>query len=205
MITKRIYLCSGEHIHRTLLFGTRHLILKWPGLKHMKIWMTPHWSHSASTDMQGILSFIFNFVAVYLAALNTSVKGSAFGHCREEMKGTNSSFPLVLFFVFFFPQLFTIHGLHMFSSNRRTWIISAPAQRRHEWQLSALITNHVVLICSLVCGSVQHSPFTSSKFSRLQSVMPDTPPLQGNSTTSGRCALMKAVSIGPAYRKCYAK
>lgn len=84
-------------------------IFRWPGKKHVEISTPLLWSHRVSTDTQEVLSFIFNFVAVYLAALNTWAKSSDFGHCREEMKGTNSVAILQSSFLF---KLCMIHGLH---------------------------------------------------------------------------------------------
>lgn len=85
MPIETIYLCGG--VPYPLGLGT--WIVRWPGKGHTEICTPPLGSLRESAHT--ILSFTFNFVAAYLAVLNTLTKSSTFGCCREEMKGTNGA------------------------------------------------------------------------------------------------------------------
>lgn len=143
----------------------------------MEMWTPFLWSHRASREMERTLSFIFSFVALYLGALNPEAKRSAFGSCREEMKGSNSTAILWSSFLF---ELCMIHGYISISpaEGHGSLMHQSGGYVSDFFLLLLQITLSTLHTANFTCGS-QHSPFTS-KFSVLQSVMLDAPPVQGN-------------------------
>lgn len=106
MVITAIYLSSDENRYSTLPFGIRHLDLQ-VARKEAHGDVDSSWA--TGQEMDRTLSFFFSFVAVYLRALNPEAKRSAFGSCREEMKGSDGTAILWSSFLF---KLCMIHGLH---------------------------------------------------------------------------------------------
>lgn len=152
-----IYLSSGENRYTSLPFGIRHLDLQVARKEAQRCGLLL--SHRARREMDRTLFFIFSFVAVYLGALNPEAKRSAFGSCREEMKGFNST---AILWSSFLLKLCMIHGLHQNPSSRRPRIINAQVHRICDFFLLLLqITLSTLHTASFTCGC-QHSPFTSA-------------------------------------------